>query len=159
MTEPHTCWNTSATSTISAAVDSVRISMLLPDEPLVRAVVDQDAVGLLRSHRTSADVMLADHLGERVTARIVREVPAGSRDLPSMALGVAGGGDIAVDMSDQGGTTAVEGVFQLELSLPPNTPVAGIGERVYVRLLHGSESLWQQWSRSIRQLLLSHLQA
>ena len=133
--------------------------VLRPDEPLVRAVVDQDAVGLLRSHRTSADVMLADHLGKRVVARIVREVPAGSRDLPSMALGVAGGGDIAVDMSDQGGTTAVDGVFQLELSLPPNTPVAGIGERVYVRLLHGSESLWQQWSRSIRQLLLSHLQA
>ena len=76
----------------------------------------------------------------------------------SMALGVAGGGEIAVDMSDQAGTTAVEGVFQLELALPPSTPVAGIGERVYVRLLHGSESLWQQWSRGIRQLLLSHLQ-
>ena len=133
--------------------------LLRPDEPLVRAVVDQDAVGLLRSHRTRADVMLADHLGEPVPAHIVREVPAGSRDLPSMALGVAGGGEIAVDMSDQAGTTAVEGVFQLELSLPPSTPVVGIGERVYVRLLHGSESLWRQWSRGIRQLLLSHLQA
>ena len=118
----------------------------------------EDAVGLLREHRTRADVMLADQLGAPVTAHIVREVPAGSRDLPSMALGAAGGGDIAVDMRDQAGTTAVEGVFQLELSLPPDTPVAGIGERVYVRLRHGSESLWRQWSRSVRQLLLSHLQ-
>ena len=133
--------------------------VLRPGEPLVRAVIDQDAVGLLRAHRTRADVMLADRLGEPLHADIVREVPAGSRELPSMALGVAGGGDIAVDMRDQAGTTAVEGVFQLELALPPDTPVTGIGERVYVRLRHGSESLWQQWSRSIRQLLLSHLQA
>ena len=32
-----------------------------------------------------------------------------------------------------------------------------IGDRVYVRFDHGSESLWTQLSRRIRQLFLSRL--
>ncbi|MDJ0739525.1 MAG: biotin/lipoyl-binding protein [Gammaproteobacteria bacterium] len=133
--------------------------VLQPRQHRVRAVVDQAAIGLLRSTSTAAEVMLADRLGQPVGASILREVPAGSRDLPSVALGAAGGGDIAVDMSDSEGRTAAEGVFQVELALATQVPVAGIGERVYVRLLHGRESLWRQWSRSVRQLLLSRLQA
>lgn len=132
--------------------------IIRPERTLVRAVVDQDAVGLLRHTDTRVEVMLADRLGTPVRARIEREVPAGSRELPSMALGAAGGGDIAVDMRDADGRTAAEGVFQLEISLPLGTAVAGIGERVYVRLHHGRLSLWRQWTRSARQLLLSRLQ-
>jgi putative peptide zinc metalloprotease protein len=132
--------------------------VIKPSRPTIRAVVAQDAIGLLRENETTAEVMLADGLGKSVSARIVREVPAGSRELPSMALGAAGGGEIAVDMNDTAGRTAAQEVFQIELVLPSNTVVAGIGERAYVRLQHGSESLWEQWSRSIRQLLLSRLQ-
>lgn len=132
--------------------------VIKPSRPTIRAVVAQDAIGLLRENETTAEVMLADGLGKSVHARIVREVPAGSRELPSMALGAAGGGKIAVDMNDTGGRTAAREVFQIELVLPSNAVVAGIGERAYVRLQHGSESLWEQWSRSIRQLLLSRLQ-
>ena len=132
--------------------------VIKPSRPTIRAVVAQDAIGLLRENETTAEVMLADGLGKSMHARIVREVPAGSRELPSMALGAAGGGKIAVDMNDTGGRTAAREVFQIELVLPSNAVVAGIGERAYVRLQHGSESLWEQWSRSIRQLLLSRLQ-
>jgi putative peptide zinc metalloprotease protein len=126
--------------------------------PVVRAIVEQDRVGLLRSHNTQVEVVLAERLGQPLPAEVVREIPAGSEELPSMALGAAGGGDIAVDTRDQAGRTATEKVFQLELALPSYARATGIGGRAYVRLDHGSEPLWRQWTRSIRQLLLSRLQ-
>ena len=135
------------------------IGLVIEPEPLmVRAVVDQGRIGLLRTTSTQAEVMLADRLGSPLPAEIVREVPAGSRSLPSAALGTMGGGSVAVDLLDETGTTAAKGVFQLDLALPQGTQVAGVGERVYVRLQHGYESLWRQWSRVLRQLLLSRLQ-
>ena len=125
--------------------------------PTVRAVVEQDRIGLLRSHPTSAEVMLADQRGTVVSAQLIREIPAGSEELPSSALGAAGGGDVAVDASDARGRTATDRVFQIELALPEGTAVSGVGGRAYVRLDHGRESLWRQWARRLRQLLLSRL--
>jgi len=126
-------------------------------KPIVRAVLSQDRVELLRSRLASAEVMLANRLGTALPAEMLREVPAGSKDLPSIALGAAGGGAISVDGSDETGKTATENLFQFDLSLPVDAQVAGIGERAYVRLQHGREPLWQQWTRSLQQLLLSRL--
>lgn len=132
--------------------------VLKPERPLIRAVVSQDAIGLLRAGPVTAQVMMANRLGVPIDARLEREVPAGSHELPDIALGVTGGGQVSVDREDETGLTAAEQIFQIELSLPDNVPIAGLGERAYVRLHHGSESLWQQWSRGLRQLLLSRLQ-
>jgi putative peptide zinc metalloprotease protein len=101
--------------------------------------------------------MLADQRGTVVSAQLIREIPAGSEELPSSALGAAGGGDVAVDASDARGRTATDRVFQIELALPEGTAVSGVGGRAYVRLDHGRESLWRQWARGLRQLLLSRL--
>ncbi len=68
-----------------------------------------------------------------------------------------GGGDIAVDTRDETGLTAVSKLFQFDLALPEGTRTTGIGGRAYVRLEHGTEPLWRQWSRSLQQLLLSQL--
>jgi putative peptide zinc metalloprotease protein len=127
------------------------------DRPLVRAVIEQDRVGLLKSAPPQVEVMLAGRLGERIPAAFTQQVPAGSTALPSRALGAAGGGRIAVDMRDESGRTAIAKVFQFDLSLPDGTPVSGVGARVFVRLDHGAEPLWRQWSRSLRQLLLGRL--
>lgn len=127
------------------------------ERPIVRAVVDQDRVGLLRSGSVSAEVMLADNMKTPVRATLLREVPAGSTELPSAALGAMGGGGIAIDTRDETGRTAAEKLFQFDLALPEGTRTTGIGGRAYVRLDHGSEPLWRQWSRSLQQLLLSHL--
>lgn len=127
------------------------------ERPIVRAVVDQDRVGLLRSGPVSAEVLLADHMGAPLPATLLREVPAGSTELPSAALGAMGGGSIAIDTRDGTGRTATEKLFQFDLALPEGTRTTGIGGRAYVRLDHGSEPLWRQWSRSLQQLLLSQL--
>ncbi len=129
-----------------------------PQRRQVRAVVEQDGIGLLRARQTSIEIMLADRLGESMPVELLRVVPAGSLALPSRALGAAGGGKIAVDGADETGLTATQRVFQLDLVLPADAPVTGIGERAYVRLDHGLQPLWRQWTRSLRQLLLSRLE-
>lgn len=131
--------------------------VISPERLIVRAVVPQAKIGLVREQVTQVEVRVAERLGETVTADISRETPAGSRVLPSRALGTAGGGKIAVKMTDNGGTTAAEEVFHVDLSLPVNLDVAGVGERAYVRFDHGAEPLASQWLRSGRQLLLSRL--
>ena len=101
--------------------------------------------------------LLAHGLGQPVDGSFAHEIPAATTRLPSAALGALGGGEIAVDTRDETGMTAAETVFQLDILLPRGTPTAGVGERVYVRLDHGEEPLWKQWSRSLQQLLLSRL--
>jgi putative peptide zinc metalloprotease protein len=132
--------------------------VLNPQRRQVRAVLEQDGIGLLRARQTSIEIMLADRLGEAMPVELLRVVPAGSVALPSRALGAAGGGKIAVDGTDETGLTATQRVFQLDLALPADAPVTGIGERAYVRLDHGLQPLWRQWTRSLRQLLLSRLE-
>jgi putative peptide zinc metalloprotease protein len=133
--------------------------VLEPRQSLVRAVVDQDGIGLLRGRPTSAEVVLADRPGDAVGARIVREVPAGTRELPSAAVGASAGGYVPVDMADRSGRTAAVAVFHVELQLPDDATPVGVGQRVHVRLSHGREALWIQWKRSLRQLFLAHLHA
>lgn len=131
--------------------------VISPERLIVRAVVPQSKIGLVRQQVSQVEVRVAERLGEAVTAHVSRETPAGSKVLPSRVLGTAGGGAIAVKMSESDGTTAAEEVFQIDLSLPENFKVTGVGERAYVRFDHGAEPLAHQWLRSGRQLLLSRL--
>jgi putative peptide zinc metalloprotease protein len=135
-----------------------RIGYLVdPRHTVVRAVIPQDRIGLLQTRPCRAEVKLADRLDEVATAQLVRVKPLGSDRLPSPALGVAGGGKIAVEPKDEKGLTAAERVFQVDLTLPDDVVPAGIGGRTYVRLDHGREPLWQQFARSAKQLLLRRL--
>ncbi|MGD8912881.1 MAG: peptidase M50 [Candidatus Thiodiazotropha sp.] len=131
--------------------------VISPERMIVRAVVPQSDIGLLRRQLSGVELRLAEQLGESLESRILRETPAASTNLPSRALGAAGGGVIAVRQSDDSGETAREKVFQIDLALPQGLTVAGLGERVYVRFDHGDEPLARQWLRSGRQLLLSRI--
>ena len=128
-----------------------------PEELIVRVVVPQTSVGLFAKDVKDVSVRLAEQPRKVIQAEILRQTPAGSLSLPSRALGAAGGGDIAVDASDENGTTAVNKVFQLDLTLPEHSIASGLGTRAYVRVNHGREALVQQWLRSARQLLLNKL--
>ncbi len=131
--------------------------VISPEHLIVRSVVPQSSIGLVRRQVEKVEVRLAQRLGETIEVSILRETPAGSRNLPSRALGVAGGGKIAVRTVGGEGRTATEKVFQLDLGLPDDLEITGLGERVYVRFEHGAEPLAVQWLRSGRQLLLSRL--
>lgn len=128
-----------------------------PGGMIVRTVVPQASIGLVRRRVERVEVRLAERLGEAVQSSVLRETPGGSTALPSRALGAAGGGTIAVKPTEDGGLTAAEKVFQVDLELPEDLPVSGVGQRAYVRFEHGAEPLADQWIRSGRQLLLSRL--
>ncbi|MEP3562669.1 MAG: HlyD family efflux transporter periplasmic adaptor subunit, partial [Marinobacter sp.] len=131
--------------------------VISPANLIVRAVVPQSKIGLVREQVAQVEVRFAERLSKTVAASISRQTPAGSKVLPSRALGTVGGGNIAVKKSEASGTMAAEEVFHVDLSLPANLDLAGVGERAYVRFDHGSEPLAGQWLRNGRQLLLSRL--
>lgn len=121
----------------------------------VRGVVTQDAIGLVRARTESVEVRLAEQVVELHAARILREVPAASDELPSAALGLSGGGVIPVKPGEgEKGSKAFEPVFHLELAIPDSVDPKHIGERVYIRFDHGAEPLASQWYRQARQLFL-----
>ncbi len=121
----------------------------------VRAVVPQAHIDLVRHQTFGTDVRLTERLSEVVRVSVRREVPGATERLPSSALGAGGGGQIAVDPTDNQGVKAFERHFQIDLELPSlPTPVVNVGGRVYVRFDHGWTPLAVQWYRQVRQLLL-----
>jgi len=120
----------------------------------IRTVVTQDDIGLVRELTKSVQVRLVNNIKTFYSARIVREVPAASDQLPSPALGYMGGGLIPVDPSSGDGDKAFEPVFQIELEFPAEANARNLGERVYVRFDFGTEPLAWQWFRLARQLFL-----
>jgi putative peptide zinc metalloprotease protein len=125
-----------------------------PHELTARVAVGQDDIAQVRSRTRSVEVMLAGWGADPVPAKIRREVPGGTRQLPSAALGSVGGGVFAVDPRDNQGVTAMGRVFQLDLALPPEVRSSYLGARVYVRFNHGFEPVGFQLYRGLRQLFL-----
>ena len=131
--------------------------LITPGVKSVHMAVHQDDIGLLRTGIDSVQVRLADHVNEAYPARIKRQVPSGTNQLPSAALGTDGGGTLAIDPRDGSGKRTLETVFVFELELPAETISSPIGTRVYVRIGHGDEVLARQWYRRLRQVFLRTL--
>ena len=133
------------------------IGYVLPaDSRIVRATISQDDFELVRSRLRHVRVKLAQHPGETLPAQILREMPAGQGQLPSKALGEAGGGLLPVDPRDPLGRKVALRVFHVDLELPAEyAAIAAFGSRVYVRFDHDWEPIGQQVWRRVRQLLLS----
>jgi putative peptide zinc metalloprotease protein len=126
---------------------------------IVRVVVTQDDIALVRNRLASVEARLTNRPTESFLARLVREVPAASDRLPSKALADVGGGGFAADPRDNGQTKTLHRTFQFDIELPPEAANTNFGSRVLVRFNHGSESLGSQWYRRLRQLFLSRFDA
>jgi putative peptide zinc metalloprotease protein len=98
---------------------------------------------------------LVDRPDKTFEARIIREVPEGELYLPSRALAIDGGGEIATDPRDTKGPKALERMFQFDLALDGLDHMSYFGQRVSVRFEHPPEPLAIQWYRSIRLLFLT----
>jgi putative peptide zinc metalloprotease protein len=122
---------------------------------VVRAVVSQDDIALVRNHLAGVEVKIADRLAETWTARLIREVPGGQDQLPSKALSLEGGGIHGTDPRDPDGLRSLERLFQFDLELPEGVGELQLGTRVHVRFRHEPEPLASQWGRRLRQLFLS----
>ena len=125
-----------------------------PEHLLVRVALPQQRAGLLTDTHEEVAVRLVENPQQKITGRLARQTPSGTTKLPSRALGVAGGGQIAIDTTDKSGTTAAEKIFLIDIDLPDDLQTTGIGSRAHVRLSHGREPLLEQWLRHGQQLLL-----
>ena len=126
-----------------------------PAATLVRVVVGQDDIDLVRQRLVHADVRLANQMWMVTRVSLVREAPAAKDQLPSAALGTEGGGTLASDPRDQKGGKALASVFQFDLELPTDAQQSYFGTRAYVRFDHLAEPLAAQWYRRLRQLFLA----
>ena len=124
-------------------------------QPYVRVVVTQDAVEMVREATRRVRVILVDRPELVAEGRVVREVPAGETYLPSRALAVEGGGQIATDPRDTKGPKALERMFQFDVALGGLRSSDTFGERAYVRFDHNREPLALRWYRTVRLLFLS----
>ena len=123
--------------------------------PLVRALVRNQDIALVRDRPVSVAVQLAHGDGDWQPARLSGHVPKATLQLPSAALGEAAGGPVVQDSSDASGQTAREPHFQFDLQLAAGT-TAHVGARVMVRFGHGQASVAALFARWARQAFLRH---
>lgn len=129
----------------------------------VRVLVPQNRIHLVRQRTESVTVRAADNIAQELSARVSREVPHASQDLPSAALSFEGGGEIATNPTQQGiengKLSAFQRWFQLDIEIDRAEDEIGLGERVYARFMHGDERIGVQIYRRIRQVFLSKFNA
>ena len=128
-----------------------------PDRMSVLIAVSQQSAERVAVDRQGVGMRLADRPTHTYPGRVVREVPAATRALPSLALSLEGGGDIGLDPESrrQAAPLALEPFFLLEL-MPEGGgfPAEELGQRVYVRIAHSPSPLGLQVYRVVRDLFL-----
>ncbi|HEV7820031.1 MAG TPA: efflux RND transporter periplasmic adaptor subunit, partial [Burkholderiales bacterium] len=120
----------------------------------VRTVVPEYDAALVRERTRSIEVRIEGD-GQAVAARLVREIPAATYELPSAALGDKGGGPYVTDPADNDGLRTREPVVLVDVSIAASN-LQRVGGRAWVRFDHGPEPLASRWYRQLRQVLLQH---
>ncbi len=130
--------------------------VITPERLTLISVVSQGDVDLVRKHTSRVELRVVGDVWRVIQARIKREVPAATQDLPSLALTLEGGGKVGLDPTakSEGGARALTPLFQFELALAGEQLPNMLGQRVYVRFVHEPEPLVNQWFRVLRQLFL-----
>jgi putative peptide zinc metalloprotease protein len=129
--------------------------VLDPSRYTLLTVVPQADVDQVRRHNIGVEIRSAVEVGGLIPATMVREVPGATRDLPSLALSLQGGGKIGLDPdASQEAPVALNALFQFELRFDNRAVPRTLGNRVYVRFIQQPEPLASQWYRALRQMFL-----
>lgn len=127
------------------------------DQRMVRAVVTQDHIAMVRGQLSTIEVMLSDRIGETYSGKIVRAIPQADERLPGKALTQEGGGAFVLDPRTPSSLRTLNKVFQLDIELNDPPKDLRIGTRAYVRFRFQAEPMFSQLARMTRQLFLSRL--
>lgn len=138
---------------------------------IVSVIANQSDIDKIRSDTLRIEGRLAESPQIVYPAQILRETPEASKDMPSLALSVQGGGKVALDPdsrepqesnaqeSNKGASPrpeAFEKLYHIEVELH-GARARGLGERVYIRLVHKPESVFSRVTVFFRRLLLKRL--
>jgi putative peptide zinc metalloprotease protein len=124
------------------------------DDPIVRVVVPQNDVDPVRRETVKVEVRLADDIEHVLAARVLREVPSATAEIPHLALATTGGGQVLLDPSKTDHPKPLEALFHFDLRIMGSVPRARLGGRVYVRFEHPPEPVAYRVGRALRQLFL-----
>ena len=123
--------------------------------PTVRMAVSQDHIGQLRRQVVDIKIRFASKPNQEFSARILRQSPEATNQLPSAELATTGGGKFVLLPDQSSQLITREKVFLIDLQPDFNGEQVPLGTRAYVRVSHGSEALASQWYRRLRQVFLS----
>lgn len=129
--------------------------VLDPSRYTLLTVVPQADVDQVRRRNIGVEIRSAVDVGSLIPATMVREVPGATRDLPSLALSLQGGGKIGLDPeASREAPVALNSLFQFELRFDNRAVPRTLGNRVYVRFIQQPEPLASQWYRALRQMFI-----
>lgn len=127
------------------------------EEPTVRMAVSQNDIGRLRQQVTGVKIRFASEPKREFEARILRQSPKATNQLPDAALSTLGGGPFMAGSNPNSELDSAQQVFLVDLEPDYDGLDIAPGTRAYVRVHHGSETLLSQWLRSLRQVFLRQL--
>jgi putative peptide zinc metalloprotease protein len=125
----------------------------------IATVLQEDVDRLFGQGLHGAEIRLIGQADEALAATNLRKIPAEKRNLPSPALGWAGGGDIPISRQDQQGQRAAEPFFEVHADVTPLAEVALVhGRTGKIRFALPSEPLMPRIVRRFQQLLQKRYQ-
>jgi len=129
------------------------------EDIVVRAVADQNIAALLiEEARPRAEMRVRGRPGQLITSSVSRGeiLPAGTRRLPSAALGYAAGGLTPLDRAGDDPAMARGRFFEARVTPEPGANLLP-GQRVIVRFRLEDRPLALQWWRLLRQTVQGRL--
>jgi putative peptide zinc metalloprotease protein len=122
--------------------------------PVVRLLVSQGEVDLIRGSGAVAEARSADDPARRIAARLLRVAPAAQVDVPSLALTTRGGGAIALDPNRVQRLQALFSYFQVDVELDEPQGPKRLGSKIYVRFKLPDQAVAWRLLRAGRQYFL-----
>ncbi|MFT7691451.1 MAG: putative peptide zinc metalloprotease protein [Candidatus Latescibacterota bacterium] len=125
----------------------------------VSVVSQTDVSDLFAQGIRSAEVKLEGQADVPVAVTQYATIPMEQTNLPSLALGYAGGGDIAIDTRDGQGVKTSEPYYQVRADVQSNPEVSLLhGRSGRIRFVLEPKSLASQGWREVRQLVQKRYQ-
>jgi putative peptide zinc metalloprotease protein len=123
-------------------------------DPVLIVVVPEEEADLVRSDTHAVEFRFADDPATVWPARIRREVPEITEELPAAALATIGGGALSVQPGQPDTLRSLTKVLQLELEFDGPREVPVMGGRVHVLFRHDDRPVAVRAWRALRQLFL-----
>jgi len=125
----------------------------------VATVLQEDVERLFARNFRETEIRLHGQAEETALGLNVRKIPAEKRNLPSAALGWAGGGDVPISNQDPNGQRAAEPFFEVRADVAaPKEITLAHGRAGKIRFELEPEPLLPRAVRSLRQLLQKRYQ-
>ncbi len=136
------------------------IGTLTGESPRIRVVLDKYVgpwVSRTSGVGSTVQMRVRGRPDEVIEGKVVRVLSAARYELPSPALGFAGGGALPVDMQDEHGTQAQDPFWEVQIEPLPakdgKEPRLFTGQRVVTRFDLKHTPLLQQWWLTIKQVI------